>query len=294
MTTADSQSKPIRIERAIASAPILFTTHKATISIVAGTIINIDDVEHRFDDGASINLGDLVPGQNYGVSLDQAGQPFATPVSTNPLDAHWFAGFHFAPGGCAEGRRGGDSVPAINPYSIWDIGFRPACPDPRGMTLVETMGGGRFWADIYLLGVDHRGNGTSRHAAEIADGRSLPLLDHRTAVGIYADHGKRLLTYDEFRTATFGVTEKSSADRDPKSTGLDAARTSRAGLMQATGNLWVWGTDGDPDDPRPSLFGGSWISGSSAGSRCASLDYWPGGSRGYISARGGSDHMNPA
>ncbi|NTI27632.1 hypothetical protein [Rhizobium rhizogenes] len=294
MTTADSQSKPIRIERAIASAPILFTTHKATISIVAGTIINIDGVEHRFDDGAPINLGDLVPGQNYCVSLDQAGQPFATPVSTNPLDAHWFAGFHFAPGGCAEGRRGGDGVPAINPYSIWDIGFRPACPDPRGMTLVETKDGGRFWADIYLLGVDHRENGTSRHGTEIADGRSLPLLDYRTAVGIYADHGKRLLTYDEFRTATFGVTERSSADRDPKSTGLDAARTSRAGLMQATGNLWVWGTDGDPDDPRPSLFGGSWFFGSSAGSRYAYLDFWPGHSDGLVSARGGSDHMNPA
>src|SRR5690606_5365299 len=111
------------------------------------------------------------------------------------------------------------------------------------------------------------------------------------AVKILADHGKRLPTYDEFRAAAYGVTEKSSAKSDPDVTDLDAARTSRFGLMQATGNLWIWGTDGDPDGPRPSLFGGSWFGGANAGSRCAALVYWPGYSRGDFSARGACDHL---
>lgn len=45
---------------------------------------------------------------------------------------------------------------------------------------------------------------------------------------------------------------------------------------------------------RPSIFGGSWINGSNAGSRYANLDYWPENSNENISARGGSDDPIPA
>ena len=61
--------------------------------------------------------------------------------------------------------------------------------------------------------------------------------------------------------------------------------------MQATGNLWIWGHDGDPDSPRASLFGGSWFNGGSAGSRAASVDSWPGLSDGNVGARGRSDPL---
>ena len=171
------------------------------------------------------------------------------------------------------------------------------------MALVE-HNGLRFWCDIYMLGVDHLTDGTSKHGVEIADGKSLPQapegegrtkkLDYPTAVAIYARHGKKLLGAEEFFAAAYGVTERSSADKDPNTTGLDAARTSRFGLMQATGNLWVWGHDGHPDEPRPSLFGGSWVDGGDAGSRCAGLVYWPDASSDLISARGRCDHLNPA
>jgi hypothetical protein len=46
-------------------------------------------------------------------------------------------------------------------------------------------------------------------------------------------------------------------------------------MMQATGNLYVWGHDGDPDTPRASLFGGDWDDGEFAGSRCADVDTGP-------------------
>jgi hypothetical protein len=55
--------------------------------------------------------------------------------------------------------------------------------------------------------------------------------------------------------------------------------------------MWQWGTDGDPDDARPSLFGGSWWNGGYAGSRYVCLGYWAGDSDEFISARGRSDHL---
>lgn len=286
------------ITRPLASLPVLVVTGRDTLALRAGTVI--DGTE--FPDETPVGIAEpLVAGVDYAIAIE-AGAPVARPCG-HDVPAGAIGGFHFAPGGNAPARAGGYAIPAINPASLWDAGFRPACADPRGMALVTQLGR-RFWCDIYLLGVDHLTLGTSRHGVTIADGRSLPQapdgkgrtkkLDYPTAVAIYAHHGKALLTYDEFRSAAFGATERGSADKDPVTTGLDAARTSQAGIMQATGNLWVWGTDGDPDDARPSIFGGSWISGDAAGSRYAYLGYWPDDSRDFISARGRCDHLNPA
>lgn len=211
-------------------------------------------------------------------------------------------GFHFAPGGNATGRSGGDDVPAINPHSVWDASFRPACPDPRGMVLVQGPAG-PFWCDIYLLGADHLVDGTSRHGVRIADGDTPPQnpagsklkrFEFEHANAVLAHHGKQLLSLEEFFAAAFGVTERTAAGTDPKVTGLDAARTSRWGLMQAAGNLWVWGHDGDPDVPRACLLGGAWWGDGLAGSRRANVDVWPGNSDGDLGARGRCDHLNPA
>ncbi len=63
--------------------------------------------------------------------------------------------------------------------------------------------------------------------------------------------------------------------------------------MQATGNLWVWGHDGDPDTPRASILGGSWFHDGYAGSRYANVDRWADYSAGNLGARGRSDHLQP-
>ncbi len=104
-------------------------------------------------------------------------------------------------------------------------------------------------------------------------------------------HGKQLLSIEERFAFAFGVTEKTSCQSDPRVTGLDAARTSRWGGMQASGNMWEWGHDGDPDEPRAAIFGGSWWDAGDAGSRRAHLDFWAGDSGGYLGARGRSDHL---
>ncbi len=282
------------ITRADNAAPILFATGASTITLRAGTTLHTDKGAADFFSDTTVSLGDLAVGEDYGVRLDDDGNPVAIQLDPEqPISADIFAGFHFAPGGNATTRSGGDNVPAINPHSIWDTGFRPVA-DPRGMTCVEIAPGHRAWIDIYLLGVDHARHGTSRYGVRIADGGSLDRLNYHDAVAIAAQHGKRLPTYEEFRAAAYGVTEKSSADRHPKTTGIDAARTSRYGLMQATGNLWQWGTDGDPDDPRPSFFGGSWVDGSTAGSRYAYLDLWAEYSNENFGCRAASDHLIPA
>lgn len=294
LTKADPNTPAFRVEGRTG----LFIKAGATLVHVDGELIPFAE-----ETEISILAEDLQPGRDFGIWIGQHGAIMALPDGKQPDTGTQIGGFHFAPGGNAAARAGGDSEPAINAFSCWDLAFRPACPDPRGMFVID-MPDGKAWVDIYKLGVDHLANGTSRFGVTIADGRDLPQridgngrydhLDYKTAVEIMAHHGKQLLTYDEFRVAAFGVTEKSAQPRDPKITGLDAPRTSQRGMMQASGNLWDWGTDGDPDEPRASFFGGSWIDGGSAGSRCADLDYWPGYSYVDLSARGRSDHLMPA
>ncbi len=214
--------------------------------------------------------------------------------------ASLFGGFHFAQGGNAPARAGGDIISVGNLYSLRDVNFRPSCRDPRGMVFIDALRD-PFWCDIYLLGINHVVDGTSKWGVTIADGNDPPAdpkggafrrLDYATAEAVMKHHGKALLSYDEFRAAAFGVTEKTAHDGDPKTTQIDAPRTSKFGMMQATGNLWVWGHDGDPDNPRPSLFGGSWWSVDDAGSRQAVVGYWAGHSDEALGARGRSDHLS--
>ena len=308
MTAAAAQTlAPITIERADLSASILLATGRDSLVLRAGTVVTVDSKAIVFEADTPVTLTAPVAGTDYGVFMDGA-TPTAFPLAAGePIPADFFAGFHFAPAGNAQARAGGDGAPAINPFSCWDLGFRPACADPRGMALVELPGGKLFWADIYLLGVDHLKDGTSRCGATIADGRSRPMLpdgsgkadklDYPTAVAIYARHGKQILGAEEFFAAAFGVAERQSRSDEPERTGElddDAIRfVSARGLFDATGTMWQWGTDGDPDNPRPSIFGGSWFYGSGAGSRCADLDVWPGYSVEVLSARGRSDHLSP-
>lgn len=303
MTSANLKSANPTLAKAEPQLPAFVVDGRRGLAVRAGSTFSFaNGGSVGFEKDFPIVLPDLTPGCDYYIHIDAANDPVATLADGLPGEGI-VGGFHFAPGGNATARSGGDSEPAINPYSCWDLNYRPACPDPRGMALVDMPDGTRVWVDIYKLNINHLA-GTSRFGVTIADGVDLPLridgnghcnaLDYQTTVDILTHHGKQLLSYDEFRVAAFGVTEKTSADRDPITTGLDAARTSQRGIMQATGNLWDWGHDGDPESPRASLFGGSWLSGSSAGSRCAGLGYWPGYSLGNISARGRSDHLQPA
>ncbi|UXT47817.1 hypothetical protein FY136_00630 [Agrobacterium tumefaciens] len=306
--TAETTLGGISIQRRDQSAPVLAKYSRTEVFVKAGTTITTGERAHVFDTDTPVLIDDPVPGCDYGITINEYGLPIAELLDSKPTAERYFGGFHFAPGGNATAREGGDNTPAINPYSIWDIGFRPACEDPRGMALVETLGGKLFWVNIYLLGVDHHKFGASYCGVTIADGRDLPMkidgqsrykkLDYATTVEILASHGQRPLGAEEFFAAAYGVKERASRNDEPTVTGsLDDNATSfisKWGLFDITGTMWQWGTDGDPDNPRPSIFGGSWFNGGGAGSRCADLDSWPGDSNGDIGARGASDHLSLA
>jgi hypothetical protein len=195
-------------------------------------------------------------GMDYAVWAKPDGTLQATGDHVNPpvAKSRKIGGFHYAPGSNAAGSAGGDSTPQINQYSIWDLKWRPACADPRGMTLVS----GGFWADIYLLNTEHNVNGTSKYNVLIADGSSPPKvptafggdgsavygnLDWWAANEILKAHGKRSPTYAEYSALAFGTTEKSSCGTDPGNTILQAAYTSKWGAIQSSGCLWIWTND---------------------------------------------------
>jgi hypothetical protein len=305
--TETTAAAAVPLVKADPKSPALKLSGDGAVLIKAGTIFN----------GATFDIDATVappadgyrPGGDYGVMI---GGTTASAVLLDrlPSGSSLLGGFHFAPGGNAAARSGGDETPAINPFSLWDLTFRPACPDPRGMAFINpalvpfASVIKPCWADIYLTARDHRA-GTSRLGATIADGATCPeaiapddddfdAFDYATAVKVLAHHGKQLLSFEEFIVAAYGVTEKSATAKDPKVTKLDAPRTSRFGLIEATGNLWQWGHDGDPDNPRASLFGGFWWLVVTAGSRLADVAYWlPDDSDDVIGARGRCDHLNP-
>lgn len=303
VTATKPQTSHPTITRRPPSGPVFAATGLAALIVKAGTALLHGDITAEFDADTVIAVPESFKiGQDYEIVLTAEGSLVARQCGLAQGDGQpVFGGFCHAPGGNAEARAGGSGTPAINPFSIWDAGYRPACPDPRGMVLVTGEGLAPFWADIYLTNRNHPVAGTSRHGAVIADGHggepdkpgggSYDNLNYETAQAIAAHHGKRLMSFFEFATAAYGVTEKSADTGKEKLTGLSAARTSKFGLMQATGQRWVWGHDGDPDEPRASLFGGSWFDGSNAGSRCAYLDDWPGHSNAGVGLRLASDHL---
>lgn len=150
-----------------------------------------------------------------------------------------------------------DNIKGINKYSIWDLGWKPACSDPRGMAYVPEL---RIWVDIYLTNTTSELLGTSRHNSTAASGAALPLkplarggngvntyprLGWWEAAEIAATAGKRLLTEREFNNAAVGVTENSSLEtaNNPLTTNFEPRYTSIYGLHQMTGCHWIWGED---------------------------------------------------
>ncbi|ACE99248.1 hypothetical protein Rpal_0689 [Rhodopseudomonas palustris TIE-1] len=299
-------------------------TGAGSVSLKAGTLIGLSGALYSFASATAVQMPTLAAGTDYAIYLCNDGTlradaSFTAATGFTAAQCRQIGGFHYAPGGNAAARAGGDATPAINAYSLWDLKFRPSCWDPRGMTLVA----GAFWCDIYLTGVDHHINGTSKYNVTIADGSSPPKIP--AALGgngtstfstftwyeaneVMRDHGKDLLSYGEFAVAAFGATEATQSGADPVSTILRQAFTSKWGVMLATGNMWVWGHDfGGADagavwstspgrgqanqQPCAVVFGGGWESGACCGSRASSWDAPPWISYGNFGARGRCDHL---
>lgn len=189
-------------------------------------------------------------------------------------------------------------IAGINHYSIWDKNHKPKC-NPEGMVFIPKL---KIWVDIYLLNSEHKDNGTSKANLNIAagddyNGRKIP-VDEENLKGEVVDkiaksHKKRSLTQKEFRKAMYGVKEGVSVeDKDDGTIKHIEDFTSRYGIEQATGVVWVWSKDkyNSQDDLRV-LLGGSRGNGVYAGSRASGWNYYVWNSSWYIGCRFACDHL---
>lgn len=296
-----------------------------TLSLAAGTVVTVSGATLAFPVETPVVMPALQAGRDYAVYVCvdgtvRADENASAPAGYDAASSRKIGGFHYglvAPGTTPAG--GGfntaasspllsmvwtqadvDAIAGINQYSIWDLGYRPACPDPRGMACVN----GRFWVDLYFTGTAHLVSGTSRAGSDIASGSVLakippmfggdgsaayPSLTWYEASEIATAHGKRMLSYAEFAAAAFGVTEAQSlggSSVTPPATLRQPGYTSRFGLEQATGHVWTWGasaaaTSGSVwvagvrrgltyGSPIAALFGGGRGDGAVSGSRASS------------------------
>ena len=311
---------------------VAFTkTDAFAMTTATDIILEIDGNYIVINSGTAITMPSPTTGTDYTVWVTPTGTIQATDNATSPpvTSARKIGGFHYAPGSNAAAQAGGDTTPQINEYSFWDLKFRPVCPDPRGMTLVNNT----FWSDIYLTGVDAITNGSSKYNVTIADGSSPPKIptmfggDGSATYGSYTwfeamelagYFGKRNMSYSEFVVAAFGTTEAtSSGGSDVPTTGISGTGatsawnvfTSKWGLIQAAGCMWIRGLDragpyntggwnantesrgSEYNAPNVSLFGGRWIGGSNSGSRCSSWYNAASFSNGDIGSRFACDHL---
>ncbi len=305
---------------------VAFTkTAAGTAQLKAGAYIDVNGTLLVLTSATTIVMPSLTAGTDYAIyactdSTVRADASFSAPSGYTTATSRKIGGFHYAPGGNATAQAGGNTTAQINEYSFWDLKFKPACPDPRGMALVADG----FWADIYLLGVDHLTNGTSKYNVTIADGSSPPKIPTKfggngssaygslnwwEAAEVLAHHGKRPPSYSEFAALAYGTTEASSGGTDPGATILRAAYTSKWGVMLASGNLYVWGAEfgggaagaawtantggrgSTYQMENAAFFGGYWGGSSNSGSRCSYWNYSPTVSDNSIGSHGVCDPL---
>lgn len=335
---------------------VAFSAADEAASLNQDIRVTVGGMLRKWSVGTTITMPALAAGTDYAIyacadGTLQASANFSAPAGYDTTNSTQIGGFHYAPGGNAAAQNGGNTTPQINPYSLWDLKWRPACADPRGMVLVA----GRFWCDIYLTGIDVDVNGSSRHGVTIADGSSPPKVpamfggNGSTTYGSFtwfearellASVGKDLLDYGEFAAAAYGTKEASGRGTDAVATGIgvdnngssntDEKFTSKWGVIQSTGCMWVWGRDlisrvtvgSAPADAaalaadinsfawravtksRGSMylqattngiaaarFGGSWNDGSLCGSRASLWSSQPWFSSSSVGARGRCDHL---
>lgn len=306
---------------------VAFTKNSVnTASIKAGTYVFIGATLVSFSAATAITMPTLTSGTDYAIWAKDDGTLQATTSFTSaPGSGNYrkIGGFHYAPGGHSGSSGGGNSTPQINEYSFWDLQWRPACADPRGMACIA----GGFWRDIYLLNTNPDVNGTSKYNVTIADGSSPPKIpalvggngstDYGSltwfeAARIAGCYGKRLLTLDEQIISSYGTTEASAIGADQNNTVWNAAYVSKFGINQCSGVMWYWlanrggayntgGWSADTEGfgssynaPNAALGGGYWAIGSNCGSACSAWNDAASYSGNHIGASFGCDHLNLA
>jgi hypothetical protein len=318
---------------ALHRGPLFTKTAATTLSISAGSVLN----GKYYSSATAVTMGthtnntDMAIWQHPSTGALVSDSSFTT-APAGATGGSIVGGYHYIPSGRPTAFNSGSATATaeILEYSIWDLTWRPVCPDPRGMTNID----GRFWCDLYLCGATSYAGTTfsavpsSRIGLTIADNSSPALIpsfyggNGSTAYSLTGGNnpgswynfaevahsfGKRFMWSWEFQAAAFGAPEAGSLGSDPGT--VQWQRVSKWGLAQATGTMHIWGiervgiyTSGSnsntggrgtefADAPRTVVFGGGWSDGANSGSRCASWSIVPSFGNNDIGARFAANHL---
>lgn len=243
-----------------------FTKVASSITVKAGTEIRFGNTVCTYASVTYVVMPTLLAGSDYRIAAKTDCGLEAYNYSTAlPSGAEVVGGFHYLPGGYpTDLDQGGNWTPTILEWSIWDLNFRPACKNPRGMTRVGNAG---FWVDIYFAGDTYATDGVGRNNDTIITGTNPPVrsadyggngvaklttFNWWDANEMVRQWGKRLPSYQEMVLAGFGTNEGAGRGSHPVKTGFANANTpthsdpnftSKWGLIQATGVIWIWLAD---------------------------------------------------
>lgn len=214
--------------------------------------------------------GSPTVGQNYAIYATANGliasANFSAPNGYTTSNSRQIGGFHYAPDTApVDEATPSTNTPSIESKSFWDLKFRPACDNPRGMVYCDG-----FWMDIYPLCVNHLTLGTSAYNQTLATGTTPPVMVPMSGgnmdnapyydtptwfdfAEVFRHHGKCFPSVEEFaRAATGGESGMSLGGGGALSTtygttGLTSPSypayrfTSFFGVRMATGCIWIWG-----------------------------------------------------
>ena len=289
---------------------------------VSGNItVAVGDEIHRYVDGDIITTPSMAVGTDYAIYSTADGlvvsSNFTTPDGYTSDNSRRIGGFHYQ-----------DEF--INEHSLYDLKFRPACSDPRGMAI--DISKSNTWTDIYMCNTTPDLLGTSAYNAQIADGSSCPKIpellggdgtsqyddfNQYTAAEVLGVFGKRLPNYMEFQQLAKGSVTGHQAGADPIKTQFDEQSRSLIGCEQVSGHMWQWGIenwdrgngssgyawyDADTNGQGQvscagaggvgaSLFGANWGGSGAVGSRASGWGDEPWDSSSSVGARGVCDHL---
>jgi hypothetical protein len=309
---------------------LFYKTAAATISVAAGAVLN----GKYYATATAVTMPSHSNNTDYAIWQNPStgalvGDASFTTAPAGATGGSIVGGYHYIPSGRPTAVNNGSPTGSaeILEFSLWDLTYRPSCPDPRGMACINDA----FWIDLYLAGATSYAGSTfsavpsSKIGLTIADGSSAPLVPAQyggngsTTYGSFtwyeasemaASFGKRLPSYGEFSAAAFGAPEATSRGTDPGTVIWE--RASKFGLAQATGTLWQWGSDyalagspaawttnptegrGDVYDSgfsRAVILGGDWGSTSNSGSRAADWYDAPWASNYSVGARFAAGHL---
>ncbi|GAB3190781.1 phage major tropism determinant [Hydrogenophaga aquatica] len=336
------------LSKADKTTPALVKTGANTLAIKAGTTVYLSGGVVSFASQTAVSMPALSAGEDYCVwvlpngTAQATADPFTAPASAPVSGALKIGGFHYGLVASGTTVAGGsfattgagmiwtqsdvDAIAGINSWTLWDLTYRPIC-DPRGMACVkDNLGRAQFWFDLYFCSQTHITNGTSRFNTNVASGTVLPRIpvmfggsgsnNYSTmtwyeSAEIAFSHQKRLMNYQEFAAAAFGVTENQSlggASSTIPATARQAGYTSKWGGEQMTGHHWTWGDTAHGvsgaawvsganrgqtyGTPFAALFGGDRNNAASSGSRCSGWSDSAWVSLWSIGLRAACDHLN--